>query len=87
VADETRDRPTSVSSAATMLPSSPQLAPRPAGARASTMGAPPSRRVFFSCPSAKKPIHCPSGAKNDAYAPSVPGNGVAIPWSSRSVAR
>ena len=35
------------------------------------MATPPSDGTFFSLPSAKNPIHCPSGEKNGADAPSV----------------
>ena len=47
-----------------MLPSSPQLAPRPRGASHSVTAAPPSTEIFLSLPSAKNPIHSPSGEKN-----------------------
>ena len=70
-----------------MLPSSPQLAPRPAGASHKETSSPPSIRVFFSFPCAKNPIHCPSGEKKGAYAPSVPVKRAALGWSSRRVKR
>src|SRR5262245_5225526 len=72
--EDTSDNPLRGSSAATMLPSSLQLAPRPDGASHRMTGALPSNRVFFSLLPAKKPTHCPSVEKKGAYAPSVPGN-------------
>ncbi len=45
--------------------------------------APPVLAIFFSFPSAKNPIHCPSGEKNGYSAPSVPVSGVAWSWLSR----
>src|SRR5215472_18602148 len=60
---DTRVKKDKESIAATILPSSPQLAPRPAGASHKETGSPPSIRVFFSLPPAKKPTHCPSGEK------------------------
>lgn len=38
---------------------------------------PPVIAIFFSLPSAKKPIHCPLGEKNGEEAPSVPESGKA----------
>src|SRR5262245_24527744 len=62
----TTDRKDNESSSATMVPSSPQVPPRPAGASHNETGSPPSIRVFFSLPPAKKPTHCPSGEKKGA---------------------
>jgi hypothetical protein len=61
-----------------MVPSSPQLPPRPAGASARLIGAPPSTRVFLSLPPAKNAIHYPSGAKKGPIAPLVPCSSVAL---------
>src|SRR5262245_15611252 len=77
-----RDRPEKESSAAIMLPSSLQLAPRPAGASHKTIGSPASSRIFLSFPAAKNPTHCPSGEKKGAYAPSVPDNGFELDSST-----
>jgi hypothetical protein len=59
-----------------MLPSSPQLAPRGAGASHRVTGAPPWTEIFFSFPSAKNPIQLWSGEKNGPSAFSVPARSV-----------
>ena len=52
-------------------PSSSQASPRGVRASASATDAPPSIDTFFSLPSAKKPIHRPSGEKNGPPADAV----------------
>jgi hypothetical protein len=59
---------------ATMSPPALQLAPSRSGARTSSIGEPPSSAIFFTAPSAQKPTHSPSGAKNGARAPSASRN-------------
>jgi len=59
-----RERTLLMSRAAMMLPSSPQLPPKPVGASHSVTAAPPSTAIFFSLLSAKKPIQSPDGEKN-----------------------
>src|ERR1700674_5474296 len=68
-AEGIRDKTPLVLSAAMMLPSSPQLPPRPAGALHKVIAEPPSTEIFCSFPVVKKAIHCPSGEKNGSYAP------------------
>src|SRR5262249_435867 len=84
-AEGTIERPTCVSSDAMMLPSSPQLPPRPAGASHRITGSPPSTASFLSLPAAKKATHCPSGEKNGAYAPSLPRSSTSCDSSNRRV--
>ena len=72
----TRERTPVLFSAAMILPSSPQLPPKPLGASDSVTAAPPSTAIFLSLPSAKNPIQSPAGEKNGNAAFSVPGSGV-----------
>ena len=72
-------------SSAMMLPSSPQLPPRPLGAEDNAMAAPPSTEILLSLLLLKKPTHCPSGEKKGAEAPSVPASSVALGCSSLRV--
>ena len=64
LAEGTRERTSVGPSAAMMLPSSPQLPPKPAPALHSATAAPPSTAIFLSLPSAKNPIQSPAGEKN-----------------------
>src|SRR6516164_5980148 len=66
----------------TIVPSGTQLPPLSPGASQSVTAAPPSLAIFFSFPSAKKPIHCPSGDKKGCLAPWVPARTVARGWLS-----
>src|SRR5262249_26570166 len=59
-----RDRGPAAFNAATILWSSPQLAPRGLTEAHSATGVPPYTEIFFSLPSAKNPTHSPSGEKN-----------------------
>ena len=60
-----------------MIPWLLQLPPKGFTASPSVTAAPPLTETFFSFPPAKKPTHWPSGEKNGALAPSVPGIGLA----------
>ena len=66
-----------------MVPSSAHAPPRLLLASQIGDKPPPVARIFFSLPSAKNAIHCPSGEKNGLRAPSVPASGVARNWSRR----
>ena len=69
-----------------IVSSSPQLAPqpRPGGTSEIVAAGPPPAGTFFSVLRAQKPTHAPSGEKNGASPPSVPGIDVA---SARSMSR
>src|SRR5207247_6483858 len=56
--------------------SSPPQVPTPGVASASVSTGPPATATFLSLPSAKNPIHCPSGEKNGVIASSVPAIGL-----------
>src|ERR1700719_4595311 len=60
-AEGIRDKPPRFLSAAMMLPSSPQLPPRPLIAEHKMISEPPSTEIFSSFPGEKKATHCPSG--------------------------
>src|SRR5690349_16203675 len=57
-----------------MRPSASQTPPYGSTSSASDAVAPLSRFVRLTVPPEKKPTDCPSGEKNGAYAPSVPGS-------------
>src|ERR1700732_1848599 len=69
--------PVCESGAKMITPSRFQLPPRPNGASQSVLAVPPSRLIFFSFPSAKKPSERPSGDQKGKVAPSVPAIGSA----------
>src|SRR2546423_7009660 len=73
-AEETCDRSAAGESARTIVPLSPQLAPRRSVTSHKVTAAPPSTGIFLSLPPAANPIHWPSGEKNGELAPSVPAN-------------
>lgn len=58
-----------------MNPSSPHDAPVMLGTSHSVTGGPPSEETFLIAPPVEKPIQRPSGEKNGADPPAVPGNG------------
>jgi hypothetical protein len=60
--------------------------PRALGASHNTMAAPPWTEIIFVFPSAKNPIHFPSGEKNGSRPFSVPGSNEVLVWSSNRVA-
>ena len=82
----TRDSPPDVLSAATIVSSEAQLAPRPFGASQSSVMAPPSTGIFRSFPSAKNPISLPFGEKKASRPFSVFDNTVTVSSRSRRVA-
>jgi hypothetical protein len=84
--DETRQMPDETFGVKKMVSCASQL-PVPledtpmSATSASETGSPPLRSTFFSLRSAKNPTHWPSGEKNGAKPPSVPGIGVSLYWS------
>src|SRR5580698_4365582 len=77
-AEGIRDKEPLLLNAAMIVPSSPQLAPRPSGASHNATAEPPSTEIFLSFPCAKKASHCPSGEKKEAEASCVPASSVAL---------
>src|ERR1700730_7050083 len=77
-AEGIRAKPLVPLSAAMILPSSPQLPPRPVLALHNVIAEPPSTEIFFRFVPLKKATHCPSGKKKEAYAPCVPASSVAV---------
>lgn len=71
------------SGANTIVPSAPQVPPKPPPASQSVIGGPPATGTFFNLPSAKKPIHWLSGEKNGLSALVVPGTTAGAVASSR----
>src|SRR5262245_25213516 len=83
-AAETRKSPVLKLGAKMMVSSAAHVAPTPAVVSAIVATVPPLTDIFFSLPSAvKNPIHCPSGEKKGAYAPSVPSIRLSASWSRR----
>src|SRR5262249_51413426 len=82
-ADDTRCNTLARVAPNTMTPSRFQVPPPPeppetaGSASHNTSGGPPAASIFFSLPSAKKPMNLLSGDQNGADAPSVPASGCA----------
>src|SRR4029077_20581485 len=81
-AEETSDKDDVLSLVNTIVSPSPHAPPRSSAASQSVTAAPPCTEIFFSFPSAKKPIHWPSGEKKGSRASSVPESAVACGWLS-----
>src|SRR5262245_6107016 len=77
-AEEIRDKPELEVSAATILPSSPQLPPATNAALHRGTDAPPCTDTFFNLPTVAKATHCPSGEKKGAKALSAPASSLAL---------